>query len=91
MVKEPEKNSLDPGASLLRDMPPGCRGRVRRIDCKGPLRRRLMDMGIVPGASVKVENPAPLGDPMKLKLKGCHLSIRREEARQIEVEIEDEE
>lgn len=48
-------------------------------------------MGMVPGATVEVENPAPLGDPMKLRLKGCHLSLRREEAGQIEVDIENEE
>ena len=87
----PRQYGPRPGVSLLRDMPPGCRGTIRRLSCKGRLRRRLMDMGMVPGATVEVENPAPLGDPMKLRLKGCHLSLRREEAGQIEVDIENEE
>ena len=79
------------GVVLLRDMPMGCRGRIKRLTCRGQLRRRLMDMGVVPGTEVEVERPAPLGDPLKIKLKGFNLSLRKDEAGQIEVEVEEEE
>ena len=50
-----------------------------------PLRRRLMELGLTPGACVRVLGAAPLGDPVLLQVRGCALSLRRAQARQVEV------
>ncbi|NLU24496.1 MAG: ferrous iron transport protein A [Clostridiales bacterium] len=51
----------------------------------GVLRGRLLDMGLIPGTAVEVRKGAPMGDPMELYLRGYALTLRREEARQMEV------
>ncbi len=71
----------------LSELAPGDKGVVLSVNCRGKLRKRLMDMGLVRGVSFEVERVAPLGDPMELKLKGFHLSLRREEAEEIIVEV----
>lgn len=71
----------------LSELSPGDKGIVFSVNCRGKLRKRLMDMGLVRGAHFEVERVAPLGDPMELKLKGFHLSLRREEAEEIVVEV----
>jgi Fe2+ transport system protein FeoA len=48
-------------------------------------RRRLMEMGLVPGTEVTIVNVAPLGDPLEIEARACRLSIRRDEAAQISV------
>ncbi len=53
--------------------------RIVRVDAKGAIRRRLLEMGFIRGEQLKVEKLAPLGDPMELVIKGYHLSLRREE------------
>jgi len=58
---------------------------VETIVCKGMVRRRILDMGIVPGSIVKVLRAAPLGDPIEILTKGLPLSIRRAEASCIKV------
>lgn len=65
---------------------PGSNCRIVRVNIKGPVRRRLMDMGVVSGAVVEVVRVAPLGDPMELKIKGYLLSVRKEDAQFISVE-----
>ena len=65
---------------------PGSNCRIARVNIKGPVRRRLMDMGMVSGAEVHVVRVAPLGDPMELKIKGYLLSVRKEDAQFILVE-----
>lgn len=70
----------------LASLKPGQTGRIVRIGAVGPLKRRLMDMGIVPGTDVMVEKIAPLGDPVEVCLKSYHLSLRKGEAEKIEVE-----
>ncbi len=60
---------------------------VRRITGDGPLRRRLMEMGLCPGTLVEVLRRAPLGDPIELRLRGYLLSVRGEHARLVEVEL----
>jgi ferrous iron transport protein A len=71
----------------LGDVPTGCTGTINSLECRRQLRRRLMDMGIVNGTQFKVERVAPLGDPMELKLNGFNLSLRKEEAGDIWVEV----
>ena len=56
---------------------------VRAIGCTGLMKRRLIDMGITPGVTIKVVRVAPLGDPIELRLRGYELSIRRSEAEKI--------
>lgn len=71
----------------LANLKPGQIGRiVNIIGAVGPLKRRLMDMGIVPGTDVTVEKVAPMGDPVEVCLKSYHLSLRKGEADKIEVE-----
>ena len=50
-------------------------------------RRRLMELGLVPGTAVRVVNIAPLGDPMELEVRGCRLSIRKNEAEVVRVRL----
>ncbi len=69
----------------LREMKPGQSGKVISIWESGPLKRRIMDMGITPGVEVKVVKMAPLGDPVEIRIRGYELSLRREEAARIEV------
>ena len=59
---------------------------VLRVGGERAFRRRLMEIGLVPGTTVVVDKVAPLGDPLELRARGCSLSIRRAEARAIDVE-----
>ncbi len=76
------------GATLDQQRP-GFRGRIVRVRGRGPVRRRLMEMGVTAGTEVEFERIAPLGDPMEVKIRGYHLSLRRSEAANIEVEAEE--
>lgn len=58
---------------------------VTRLNGSGPLKRRIMDMGITAGASIVVRKVAPLGDPIEITVRGYELSIRKSEAESIEV------
>ena len=70
----------------LRDVPIGQTATVAKLHGEGALKRRIMDMGITKGVEVYVRKVAPLGDPMEIKLKGFHLSLRKNEAELIQVE-----
>ena len=70
---------------FLKDLKPGERARVERIEGGGALRRRMMDMGIVPGVELEVVRCAPLGGPLQIKLKGYYLAMRRGECSKIMV------
>ncbi len=59
---------------------PGDQGEVVQVKAQGPIRQRLLEMGFIRGAHLRVEKLAPLGDPMELVIKGYHLSLRREES-----------
>jgi len=69
----------------LEDLKPGQEGVVASLGEKGPVRRRIMDMGITPGVQVKVIKVAPLGDTVEVNVRGYELSLRKAEARQIEL------
>ena len=60
-----------------------------RVGGKGPVKRRMMDMGLVPGTDVAVVRVAPLGDPIEFTVKGYSLSLRKSEAEAIQVEVID--
>ena len=74
----------------LSEMKIGQRGKLVKIGGKGELHKRLVDMGMVPGAIIGVERVAPLGDPIDVKLRGYHLSLRKEEASMVAVEALEE-
>ena len=61
-------------------------GVVVALACTGALRRRIIDMGITPGAQVILRKVAPFGDPLEINVRGYELSIRKSEAKQIMVE-----
>ena len=70
----------------LNDLLPGESGVVTKVTGTGPVKRRMVDMGIVAGTQVKVEKFAPLGDPLEIKVKNFNLSLRKSEAALIEVQ-----
>ncbi len=72
----------------LKRLQPGSRGKVARVDATGDLRRRILEMGVVPGAEITVDGTAPLGDPIEVTVKGYHLTLRKGEAEAIFVEVE---
>jgi Fe2+ transport system protein FeoA len=72
---------------LLSELNEGQTATVIRVGGNGVLRRRILEMGILKGATVHVEKYAPLKDPLELIVKGYHVSLRVKEAAQIEVEI----
>lgn len=59
---------------------------VKKLSGEGPVRRRMMDMGITKGTSVYVRKVAPLGDPVEVTVRGYELSLRKADAEMIEVE-----
>ena len=63
----------------------GATATVVRINGEGPVKRRIMDMGLTKGVEVTVRKIAPLGDPIELTVRGYELSIRKDEAAKIEV------
>ena len=73
----------------LHKLKAGQRGIVVRVGGKGPVKRRMMDMGLVPGSEVTVVRVAPLGDPIEFTVKGYNLSLRKSEAKAITVEVTD--
>jgi Fe2+ transport system protein FeoA len=68
---------------------PGQSGRIIKVNGEGAIRLRLLDMGLTPKTAVLVHKAAPMGDPIELHLRGYSLSIRLEEARNIEVNMEE--
>ena len=55
-------------------------GRVKKLTATGAIRRRLLDMGITPGAEITMRKTAPMGDPMEITLRGYELTLRKAEA-----------
>ena len=59
---------------------------VKKLSGEGPVKRRIMDMGITKGVAVYVRKVAPLGDPVEVTVRGYELSLRKADAEMIEVE-----
>ncbi len=70
----------------LKDVSVGGTCKVIRLNGEGPVKRRIMDMGITKGTEIMVRKVAPLGDPMELNVRGYELSVRKADAELIEVE-----
>jgi ferrous iron transport protein A len=71
----------------LSKLAPGDRARIVAVGAIGPMKRRLMEMGILPGEEVEVKKVAPLGDPIEVRVKSYSLSLRKSEAEGITVEV----
>ena len=70
----------------LKDAKVGDTVKVCRVNGHGPVRRRIMDMGITRGTDVYVRKVAPLGDPIEVTVRNYELSLRKADAEMIEVE-----
>jgi ferrous iron transport protein A len=70
----------------LREVTCGQTVTVKKISGEGPVKRRIMDMGITKGVSIYVRKVAPLGDPVEVTVRGYELSLRKADAEMIEVE-----
>ena len=71
----------------LDKLPLGQEAVITAVGGEGALRCRLRDMGLIPKTRVRVEKIAPLGDPLELRVRGYSLSLRKEDAGKIEVEV----
>ena len=70
----------------LREVPVGETVSVKKLSGDGPVKSRIMDMGITKGVEVYVRKVAPLGDPVEVTVRGYELSLRKADAEMIEVE-----
>lgn len=59
---------------------------VKKINGEGPVKRRIMDMGITKGVEIYVRKVAPLGDPVEVTIRGYELSLRKADAEMVEVQ-----
>lgn len=71
----------------LDKLPLGQEAVITAVGGEGALRCRLLDMGLIPKTRVRVEKVAPLGDPLELRVRGYSLSLRKEDAGKIKVEV----
>lgn len=65
----------------------GQRALVQDVCGDDPLALRIMEMGLLPGAEIEFLGAAPLGDPLEIRVAGYHLSLRKTEARRVEIEV----
>jgi ferrous iron transport protein A len=72
----------------MRQMKKNQSGIISAVKVSGEMGRRLRDMGLVPGVTIKIQGRAPLYDPVALKIRGFTLTLRNNEADYIEVEVE---
>lgn len=71
----------------LKEIKVGETARVVRLTGEGAVKRRIMDMGITKGTELYVRKVAPLGDPIEITVRGYELSVRKQDAAMVEVEI----
>ena len=70
----------------LREVTPGSTVKVTKLTGEGPVKRRIMDMGITKGVDVYVRKVAPLGDPIEVTVRGYELSVRKADAEMIQID-----
>ena len=70
----------------LKDAKVGETVKVLKVEGTGPVRRRIMDLGITKGVEIYVRKVAPLGDPFELTVRGYELSVRKDDAKMVIVE-----
>ena len=69
----------------LNELKTGSSGIITSVGGDGPLRCRLLDMGLIPHTRVTLQKVAPMGDPIEIRVRGYELTLRVEEAQKIEV------
>ena len=72
----------------LAELDVGGRGRIVALEGTGAIAVRLLEMGLVPGVDVALVKRAPMGDPLEIRVRDYHLSLRLEEARRVRLEGE---
>lgn len=70
----------------LNELKTGAKGKITIVNGSGALRRHLLDMGLTPRTEVLLHKVAPMGDPIEIRLRGYNLTIRIDDAKNIEVE-----
>lgn len=75
--------------NTLKEGKPGDILEVIKVNGKGAVRRRIMDMGVTKGAELKIRKVAPLGDPIEVTVRGYELSLRKEDCKLIDVELKE--
>ncbi|MBZ0302226.1 MAG: ferrous iron transport protein A [Anaerolineae bacterium] len=75
----------------LDQLKPDLTATVTHLTTTGANRRRLMDLGLLPGTRVEVEMISPLGDPVAYRVRGAVIALRRKQAREIEIAVAQEE
>ena len=74
-------------SKLLSEFSVGEHGVIVKVNGEGRIRRRLFDMGVTPQAEVMLRKKAPLGDPLEVTIRGYELTLRKDEAACVEVEV----
>ena len=82
----PRGPAAEPRTRKLGELEAGTRAIVRRVSGEPGLLRRLMELGFVPGTTITLVRRAPMGDPIELRIRGTHFSIRHSEADRIDVD-----
>lgn len=72
--------------NTLKNVKVGKKAKVVKLHGEGPVRRRIMDMGITKGVEIYVRKVAPLGDPIEVTVRGYELSLRRADAEMVEID-----
>jgi DtxR family transcriptional regulator, Mn-dependent transcriptional regulator len=85
LIKQKDKTGEEEMILTIKDLVKGDRARIVEIRSQSQSIKRLMEMGMTVGTTLEVERVAPLGDPIDIKLKGYHLSVRKNEAEGIYV------
>lgn len=63
------------------------KGIVKKVEAEGKIKRRLFDMGVTPGVEITLRKHAPLGDPIEVTIRGYELTLRKDEANKILMEV----
>lgn len=74
---------MSTNSSTLANLEIGVTAQITAVTGETPISRRLLEMGVVPGANVRVIKSAPFGDPLEIRVRNSHLAVRRSEARTI--------
>ena len=72
--------------TTLKEVKCGQTVKVKKVEGAGPIRRRIMDMGITKGSEIYVRKVAPLGDPVEINIRGYELTLRKFDAEMVIVE-----
>ncbi len=82
---------METQTQTLDTLAPGQTAIVTGLTCEGLERRRLMDLGVLPGTAIKIEMKSPLGDPVAYLVRGAVVALRREQAQHIQITLQPKE